>query len=80
MHKTTVRFLSACNSDCPSRLRRLWEPMEMMTVSALSSAASSAVDSATDSGSVSRSFCRVVRNACMRGDAARPYRVTRWPM
>jgi len=52
----------------------------MMTVSALSSAASSAVDSATDSGSVSRSFCRVVRNACMRGDAARPYRVTRWPM
>ena len=49
----------------------------MMTVSAPSSAAARSVDSATDSGSVSRSFCRVARNACILGEVLRPYRVTR---
>ena len=56
--------------------RRLWEPMEMMTVSACCTQERS-VDSATDWGSVSRSLLRVSRNRCIRADSGRPYSVTR---
>ena len=79
MHSTTVLFRSACIGSSASSARRLWEPMEMMTTSACSTSRRSVV-SPTDSGSVSRSFCRVARKDCIRGELSRPYRVTWWPI
>ena len=75
MHSTTVLPRRACIGASASRERRLWEPMEMMTVSACSTSRRSVV-SPTESGSVSRSFCRVARKDCIRGELCRPYSVT----
>ena len=79
MHSTTVLPRRDCIGSSRSSARRLCEPMEIMTTSAFSASRSSVV-SPTDSGSVSRSFCRVARKDCIRGELCRPYSVTRCPM